>query len=67
MDITQHNGSRQWPRSCFLSALAGYPDAPDWDDYFEANLAPYVMGYAYAVARNGQTIITGGGPGPRRQ
>jgi len=44
-----------------LSALTVYPDAPDWDDYFEANLAPYVMGYAYAVAQNGQTILTGGG------
>jgi len=43
-----------------LTALAVYPDAPDWDDYLQANLAPYVMGYGYAVARNGQTIITGG-------
>jgi uncharacterized protein (TIGR03437 family) len=41
--------------------LTVYPDAPDWDDYFEANLAPQVMGYAYAVAKNGQTILTGGG------
>jgi uncharacterized protein (TIGR03437 family) len=44
-----------------LAALTVYPDAPDWDDYFEANLAPYVMGYAWAVAKNGQPVAAGGG------
>jgi uncharacterized protein (TIGR03437 family) len=44
-----------------LAALAVYPDAPSFDDYFEANLAPYVMGYGYAVGRNGQIIASGGG------
>jgi uncharacterized protein (TIGR03437 family) len=44
-----------------LQALAVYPDAPSFDDYFEANLAPYVMGYAYAVAKDGEIIADGGG------
>ncbi len=42
-----------------LSALSAYPNTPDFDSYFAANLAPYVMGYAYAVAKNGQ-VVTGG-------
>src|ERR1700728_554458 len=44
-----------------LIALAAYPDAPDFDDYFEANLGPFVMGYGYAVARDGDIIASGGG------
>ena len=44
-----------------LSAMAAYPNAPDFEDYFETNVAPYVMGYAYAVALNGNVIANGGG------
>jgi CubicO group peptidase (beta-lactamase class C family) len=44
-----------------LEALAVYPDAPSFDDYFEANLGPYVMGYGYAVAKGGEIIANGGG------
>lgn len=44
-----------------LATVAVYPDAPSFDDYFEANLAPYVMGYGYAVAKGGQIIASGGG------
>jgi len=42
-------------------AMTAYPNAPDFDDYFEANLAPFSMGYAYAVANNGQIIANGVG------
>lgn len=44
-----------------LSAMAAYPNAPDFEDFFAANVAPYVMGYAYAVALNGNVIANGGG------
>ncbi len=44
-----------------LTALTAYPNAPSFDDYFEANEAPFVEGYAYAVAKDGQVIATGGG------
>ena len=44
-----------------LTAMTAYPNAPDFDDYFETNVAPYVMGYAYAVALNGNVIAGGGG------
>src|ERR1035438_5073395 len=37
-----------------LQAMTVYPDAPSFDDFFQANLAPFVMGYAYAVAKDGQ-------------
>ena len=42
-------------------AMTAYPNAPDFDDYFEANLAPFSMGYGYAVANNGQIIANGAG------
>ena len=44
-----------------LQTMAVYPDAPSFDDYFAANLAPYVMGYGYAVAKDGQIIANGSG------
>jgi uncharacterized protein (TIGR03437 family) len=44
-----------------LSAMTAYPNAPDFDDYFAANVGPYVEGYAYAVALNGNVIASGGG------
>ncbi len=44
-----------------LSAISAYPNAPDFDDYFAANLAPFVMGYAYAVGYNGQIAANGYG------
>jgi hypothetical protein len=44
-----------------LSAVSAYPNAPDFDDYFAANLAPFVMGYAYAVGYNGQVVSNGYG------
>jgi uncharacterized protein (TIGR03437 family) len=47
--------------NAMLLTMAVYPDAPSFDDYFAANLAPYVMGYGYAVAKDGQIIGSGGG------
>jgi uncharacterized protein (TIGR03437 family) len=47
--------------SSSLGALAVYPDAPSFDDYFQENVAPYVMGYGYAVARHGRIMASGGG------
>ena len=44
-----------------LRAVSAYPNAPDFNDYFAANLAPFVMGYAYAVGKNGQVISKGYG------
>lgn len=44
-----------------LTAISVYPNAPDFDDYFAANLAPFVMGYAYAVSKNGQVVSEGYG------
>jgi hypothetical protein len=44
-----------------LSAMAAYPNAPSFDDFFEANEAPFVEGYAYAVALNGNVIAAGNG------
>ena len=44
-----------------LTAMAAYPNAPSFDDYFEANEAPFVEGYAYAVALNGTVIANSGG------
>ncbi|MGA2134637.1 MAG: serine hydrolase [Bryobacteraceae bacterium] len=44
-----------------LQAMTAYPDAPSFDDYFEANLEPFSMGYAYAVANNGNIIANGAG------
>jgi len=44
-----------------LQAMTAYPNAPSFDDYFEANLAPFSMGYGYAVALNGQIIANGTG------
>jgi uncharacterized protein (TIGR03437 family) len=44
-----------------LTAISAYPNAPDFDDYFSANLAPFVMGYAYAVSKNGQLVSEGYG------
>jgi uncharacterized protein (TIGR03437 family) len=44
-----------------LRAVSAYPNAPDFDDYFAANLAPFVMGYAYAVSQNGQVVSNGYG------
>jgi uncharacterized protein (TIGR03437 family) len=42
-------------------AMAAFPNAPSFDDYFEANLEPFSMGYAYAVANNGEIIANGVG------
>jgi uncharacterized protein (TIGR03437 family) len=44
-----------------LTAMAAYPNAPSFDDYFETNEAPFVEGYAYAVALNGTVIANGEG------
>jgi hypothetical protein len=44
-----------------LSAMASYPNAPDFESYFAHNLAPYVMGYSYAVSLNGNVISNGYG------
>jgi uncharacterized protein (TIGR03437 family) len=44
-----------------LSAISAYPNAPDFDDYFAANLQPFVMGYSYAVGYNGQMVAEGYG------
>ncbi len=44
-----------------LRAVAAYPNAPDFDSYFATNLAPYVMGYAYAVGKDGQVVASGSG------
>jgi uncharacterized protein (TIGR03437 family) len=44
-----------------LTAMAAYPNAPAFDDYFETNEAPFVEGYAYAVALNGTVIANGEG------
>jgi uncharacterized protein (TIGR03437 family) len=41
--------------------LCAYPNAPDFDQYFAANLAPFTMGYAYALAKDGVIIGNGGG------
>ncbi len=44
-----------------LRAIASYPNAPDFDDYFAANLQPFVMGYAYSLGKNGQVVSEGYG------
>ena len=44
-----------------ITGMASYPNAPDFDDFFATNVGPYVEGYAYAVARNGNVIANGGG------
>ncbi len=44
-----------------VTAMAAYPNAPDFDDFFQTNEAPFVEGYAYAVALNGNIIANGGG------
>ena len=44
-----------------LRCIAAYPDARSFEDFFSANLAPFVMGYAYAVAKDGQVIASGSG------
>jgi uncharacterized protein (TIGR03437 family) len=44
-----------------LTAVSAYPNAPDFDDYFAANLQPFVMGYAYSLAYNGQVVSEGYG------
>jgi len=44
-----------------LAAMTAYPNAPDFDSYFEANLTPFTMGYGYAVAKDGVIISTGQG------
>jgi len=44
-----------------LHAVAAYPNAPDFDDYFAANLQPFVMGYAYSLGKNGQVVSEGYG------
>jgi uncharacterized protein (TIGR03437 family) len=44
-----------------LTSMAAYPNAPDFEDYFAINEAPYVEGYAYAVALNGQVVLANGG------
>lgn len=46
-----------------LAALTSYPNSPDFDGYFETNLAPFTAGYAYAVAKDGVVIGNGGGYG----
>jgi len=56
-------------KGLILSAVVAYPNAPDFNDYFAANLAPFVMGYAYAVGLNGQVVSNGYGlaRGPHEQ
>jgi uncharacterized protein (TIGR03437 family) len=56
-------------KGLILSAVAAYPNAPDFDGYFATNLAPFVMGYAYAVGKDGQVISKGNGfaRGPNEQ
>jgi uncharacterized protein (TIGR03437 family) len=44
-----------------LTAVSAYPNAPDFDDYFAANLQPFVMGYAYSLAYNGKIVSEGYG------
>ena len=44
-----------------LTSMTAYPNAPDFDTYFAANEAPYVEGYAYAVALNGNVIASSSG------
>jgi uncharacterized protein (TIGR03437 family) len=44
-----------------LTAITAYPNAPNFDDYFAANLQPYVMGYSYSVGYNGQVVSEGYG------
>ena len=44
-----------------LTAVSAYPNAPDFDDYFAANVQPYVMGYAYSLGYNGQVVSQGYG------
>jgi len=44
-----------------LTAVSAYPNAPDFDDYFAANLQPFVMGYAYSLAYNGTVASEGYG------
>lgn len=46
-----------------LQSITAYPNSPDFDDYFEANLAPFTAGYGYAVAKDGVIIGNGGGYG----
>ncbi len=59
---TLQNTAQQMAASgLILSAVSAYPNAPDFDDYFAANLAPFVMGYAYAVGYNGQIAANGYG------
>jgi uncharacterized protein (TIGR03437 family) len=44
-----------------LTSLTSYPNAPDFESFFAENLAPYVMGYAYAVSLNGTVLSNGYG------
>lgn len=44
-----------------LSAVSAYPNAPDFDTYFQANLQPYVMGYAYSLSYQGNVVSEGYG------
>jgi uncharacterized protein (TIGR03437 family) len=48
-------------KGLMLQGLCSYPNAPSFDDYFATNLAPFTMGYAYAVAKDGVIIGSGGG------
>lgn len=44
-----------------LTGVSAYPNAPDFDDYFAANIQPFVMGYAYSLGYNGQVVSQGYG------
>jgi uncharacterized protein (TIGR03437 family) len=44
-----------------LTAVSAYPNAPDFDDFFQANVQPFVMGYAYSLGYNGQVVSEGYG------
>jgi uncharacterized protein (TIGR03437 family) len=44
-----------------LASMSAYPNAPDFDTYFAVNEAPFVEGYAYAVALNGNVISSSSG------
>jgi uncharacterized protein (TIGR03437 family) len=46
-----------------LQCMTAYPNSPSFDDYFATNLAPFTAGYAYAVAKDGVIIGSGGGYG----
>ena len=60
-NVLQATAKQMAASGLILRAMSVYPSAPDFDDYFSANLAPFVMGYAYAVGKNGQVLANGYG------